>query len=161
MISGRQTLASIDSSLQELRNKISRAEQRVEERNNRLLALRQDEISNYRELSRLRVEILATDQLITIPDDADRTVQRLLDQRKNGLQEVNADIAASEQFRRDLELKRKQQASSVEEAADVVDTAEKKTQDRLDDDPAYQKQLQITREMERTVRHAQDAPENV
>lgn len=156
MISGRQTLASIDSSLQELRDKISRAEQRVEERNNRLLVLRQDEISNYRELSRLRVEILATDQLITIPDDADRTVQRLLDQRKNGLQKVNADIAASEQFRRDLDLKRKQQASSVEEAADVVDAAEKKTQDRLDDDPAYQKQLQITREMERTVRHAQD-----
>jgi hypothetical protein len=156
MISGQQTLASIDSSLQELRDKISRAEQRVEDRNSRLLSLRQDEISNYRELSRLRVEILATDQLITIPDDADRTVQRLLDQRKNGLQKVNADIAASGRFRRDLELKRKQQASSVEEAADVVDTAEKKTQDRLDDDPGYQKQLQVTREMERTVRHAQD-----
>ncbi len=156
MISGRQTLASIDSSLQELRNKISRAEQQVEERNNRLLALQQDEINNYRELGRLRVEILAIDQLITIPDDAERTVQGLLDQRKNGLQKVHDDITASEQHRLDLEHKREQQASSVEEAAVVVDTAEKKTQDRLDDDPAYQRQLQITREMERTVRHAQD-----
>jgi hypothetical protein len=155
MISGRQTLASIDSSLQELRDKISRSEQQIEERSNRLLALQQDEIKNYRELSRLRVEILATDQLITIPDDAERTVQRLLDQRKNGLQKVHIDITASEQRRRDLELKREQQASSLEEAAVVVDMAEKKTQDRLDDDPAYQRQLQVTREMERTVRHAQ------
>ena len=155
MISGQQTLTSIDSSLQDLRNKISRTEEQVEERNNRILALRQDEINNYRELSRLRVDILAADQLITIPDDAERTVQGLLEQRKNGMQKVRDDIAASEQHRRDLELKRKQQASAVEEAADVVDAAEKKTQDRLDDDPGYQKQLQVTREMERTVRHAQ------
>jgi len=155
MISGRQTLASIDSSLQNLRDKISRTEQQVEERNNRILALRQDEINNYRKLSRLRVDILAADQLITIPDDAERTVQGLLEQRNNGMQKVRDDIAASEQHRRDLEHKREQQGSAVEAAADVVDAAEKKTQDRLDADPAYQKQLQVTREMERTVRHAQ------
>lgn len=155
MISGRQTLASIDSSLQNLRDKISRTEQQVEERNNRILALRQDEINNYRKLSRLRVDILAADQFITIPDDAERTVQGLLEQRNNGMQKVRDDIAASEQHRRDLEHKREQQGSAVEAAADVVDAAEKKTQDRLDADPAYQKQLQVTREMERTVRHAQ------
>ncbi|MEA2115775.1 MAG: hypothetical protein U9P36_10405 [Thermodesulfobacteriota bacterium] len=155
MISGQQTLASIDSSLQDLRNKISRTEEQVEERNNRILALRQDELNNFRELSRLRVEILAADQLITIPDDVEQTVKGLFAQRKNGLQKVRDDIVASEQHRRDLELIRKQQASAVEEAADVVDAAEKKTQDRLDNDPAYQKQLQVTREMERTVRHAQ------
>jgi len=149
-------LASIDSSLQELRGKISRVEQQVAERNNRLLALQQEEINNYRELSRLRVDILVSDQLITIGDDADKIVQGLLDQRQEGLQKLHDDMAASEQLRSDLEHRREKQASLVEEAAETVDIAEKKTQDRLDDDPAYQKQLQITREMERTVRHAQD-----
>ncbi len=155
MISGRQTLSSIDSSLQELRGKISQGEQQIEERSSQLIALQQEEVQSYRELSRLRVKILAADQLITIPDDAERTVRGLLEQRQSGLQKIREEIAASEQQRSDLEQRRQEQAVVVEEAAKTVDAAEKRTQDRLNDDPAYKEQLLITREMERTVKHAQ------
>ncbi len=155
MISGRQTLASIDSGLQKLRGKVSQAEQQIEERGRQLLSLQQKEVKRYKELSRLRVKVLAADPRIIFPDDDERTVQRLLEQRLSGLQKIRDEIAASQQQRSDLEQKRQAQALAVEEAAKTEDAAEKRTQDRLDDDPAYKKQLLITRQIERTVKHAQ------
>ncbi len=154
MISGRQTLASINSSLQELRRKVSQLEQQIGERGNRLLVLQQEEVQNYRELGKLRVKILAADQQFMIPDDAERTIQGLLEKRQSGLEKIRDDITAAEQLRSDLEQRRQQQAIAVEEAAEAVDDAEKKTQDRLNDDSGYQKQLQITQEIERTLKHA-------
>ena len=105
MISGRQTLASIDSGLQELRGKISQEEQQIEERGRQLLSLQQQEIQSYKELSRLRVKVLAADPRSTLPDDAERTVQGLLEQRLSGLQKIRDEIAASQQQRSDLEQK--------------------------------------------------------
>ena len=154
MISGRQTLASINSSIQELRRKVSQVEQQIEERGNRLFVLQQEEVQNYRELGKLRVKVLAADQQLMIPDDAERTVQGLLEKRQSGLAKIRDDITAVEQLRSDLEQRRQQQAMVVEEAAEVVDGTEKKTQDRLDDDPDYQKQLGISQEIERTAKHA-------
>lgn len=156
MISGRQTLVSIDSGLHELRGKISKGEQQIEKRGRQLLSLQQQEIQSYKELSRLRVKVLSADPRITFPDDAERTVQGLLEQRLSGLQKIRDEIAASQQQRSDLEQKRQAQALVVEEAAKTEDAVEKRTQDRLDDDPAYKEQLLITKEMERTVKHAQD-----
>lgn len=154
MISGRQTLASIDSSVETLRTEIARTARQVEERSNRLLDLQRNEIQNYRELGRLRVEHLASDGLVTISDDTEQTVQELLEKRRAKQEQIRADITVSRQQHLDFEEKRQEQAVLVENTAKMVDNAEKKTQDRLDEDGAYQAQLQITRKVERTLKHA-------
>jgi len=155
MISGRQTLATFDSSLDELRGRIESTAQLVEERNNKLLALQQDELPLYRELGRMRVEHLAGAEPV-IADDAERNVEQLLEQRQVELQKIHRDITTLGLQRHELEARRKEQAVAVDSAAEIVDAAEKKTQDRLDKEPGYQQQLQVTKELERTLKHAQN-----
>ena len=156
MISGRQTLASFDSSLEELRGRIASTSQLVEERNTKLLALQQEELQLYRELGRLRVDFFVNDKQFIVADDAERNVEKMLEQRQVELQKMFRDLSALGMLRHELESKRQDQAGKVEAAAEIVDTAEKKTQDRLEQDAAYQKQLQIARDLERTLKHAQD-----
>ena len=63
MISGRQALASIDSTIQKLRGQIAETEERIGRYATRKLELQQQEIEQFRELSRLRLDVLAGDLL--------------------------------------------------------------------------------------------------
>lgn len=154
MISGRRTLATIDASIEDLRGAIASTGQQIEDRNARLIGLQKDELQQYEELSRLRLEIAAGDRQGERVGDVDRTIQHLLDRRKDAQESLRQDLADLSHHRQNLDLQRQQQAVQVEKAAKAVDSAEKKTQDRLDADPAYQEQLQRTREAERMYLHA-------
>lgn len=156
MISGQETLDSIDTAIQKMRGKIADAENLLEERSSRILTLGQEEFSQYRELARLRVKLLVADQMTTFPDEADTTVQGLLNRRQAELDELQQDVLLVQQLREALKKKRKVQAETVNKAAEAVDDAEKKTQDRLHTDPAYNKQFETTKEAERTLLHARE-----
>ncbi len=156
MISGRQTLSSIDSSLEELRSRIAETAQLIEERNDRLLALQQDELGLYRELGRLRVEHLVYDPGTIVADDAEQTVEKMLEQRQGELERIQRDVETLIQHRHSLDLQRDAQASQVAAVAEQLDVAEKKTQDRLQQQAEYLQQLELTQDIERTLKHAQD-----
>ncbi len=154
MISGRQTLATIDSSIEELRGAIATTAQQIEERNSRLLALQQESLQKYQELSRLRVELYRGDGQGAGGSDIGKTVRNLLARRRDEQQKISDELAALRLRRDSLDGQRQELAEKVDAAAKVVDTAEKKTQDRLQLDPAYQEQLKQTRETERMLKHA-------
>ena len=155
MISGRQTLASIDSTIQKLRGQVAETEEQIGGYTARKLELQQEEIEQFRELSRLRLDVLAGDLPIPSSTDTDRTVNELLARRHEHLVRARDEAALLEQKRLGLEEQREKQALVVEQAARAIDEAEKKTQDRLQDEPEYQGQLQIVQEIERTLQHAE------
>ncbi|MCG6929687.1 MAG: hypothetical protein LJE64_03955 [Desulfofustis sp.] len=154
MISGQQTLASIDSTIQQLRGQIAETEERIAGYATRKLELQQREIEQFRELSRLRLEVLAGKPPITSSSDTDRTVSDLLARRQDRIGRARDEMAAIEQRRLELEERRKKQALVVEQAAHAIDEAESKTQQRLQDEPEYQRQLQALEDIERTLQHA-------
>ena len=156
MISGRQALASIDSTIQKLRGQIAETEERIAGYAAQKLDLQQQEIEQFRELSRLRLDLLAGD--LPVPpssSETDRTVNELLVRRQEHLARLRDETEALDDQRDDLEKQREMQALVVEQAARTIDEAEENTQERLQDEPEYQHQLQIVQEMERTLQHAE------
>ena len=155
MISGRQALASIDSTIQKLRGQTAETEERIAGYAAQKLELKQQEIAQFRELSRLRLDVLAGDLPIPSSSDTDRTVNELLVRRQEHLARLRDEAVALEKQRVDLEEQREKQALVVEQAARTIDEAEEKTQGRLQNEPEYQHQLQIVQEIERTLHHAE------
>jgi hypothetical protein len=154
MISGQQTLASIDDALQGKRAAIAQIEQEVAGVTAKLAEQQQGQIQDYRALARVRVDVLANDRLASHLDDAERKVTALLARRREvadalsqQIDEANAAIAA-------LEKERGAQAARVDAAARAVDEAEARTQARLDADPGYRTQRERAQEAERTALHA-------
>jgi hypothetical protein len=159
MISGRQTLASIDQALNEERRKMGEVEQRIETLNATLVQHRQADAQDYRELAKVRVDLLAGGTLVQHIDQAERQVLSLLSSREVAARELGARIQAAEGARMALEAERTIQANEVDRGAEAVDEAEARTQARLDAEPEYQAQRERAREAERTAMHAAEKAE--
>ena len=85
MISGRQALASIDSNIQQLRGQIAETEVRIAGYATQKLELQQQEIEQFRALSRLRLDVLADNLAIPPSSETERTVSELLARRQEPL----------------------------------------------------------------------------
>ena len=156
MISGRQTLATIDQALDEERVKLEAVEQRTEALNAALVELQKADARDYRALAKVRVDLLAGGALIAHIDQAEQQVLALLENRETEARGLNERILQAEAARAALEAQRGVQANEVDRAAEAVDEAEARTQARLDADPAYQARRERAHEAERTAAHADD-----
>ena len=156
MISGRDALGFIDDSLNKESTSITEAEQRITDLSSQLLTLQQARIEDYRELARLRVDMVASGDLLAGIDVVERQVAAVLEARETAEAELDGRIRAAEDERAALETERERQQQAVEKAADALDLAEAATQARLDADTEYRAQEQRTREAERVAKHAED-----
>jgi len=156
MISGRHALGVIDDSLNQERASIDTADTRIAEVSRQLLALQQARVEDYRELARLRVDMMATGNTLSGIDAVERQVAAALELRQSAEAELNARIPAMRDECNGLEVERESQRQLLEKAAEALDIAEAATQARLDADADYQAQEQRTREAERIARHAED-----
>ena len=156
MISGRQTLASLDEALAEERGKLDAVEQRIQSLSESVVAGQKVDAGDYRDLARLRIDLLEGGDLVAHIDQAERQVLALLEKREAAAGALDERLQAAEVERRTLEVERAAQASQVDRAAEGVDEAEALTQARLDADPAYQAQRQRAHEAERTAMHAEE-----
>ena len=154
MISGQQTLSSIDEALIAERRTVSQIEQEIAGLNAQRTEQQQAQVQDYRELARVRVDVLASDGLLQHLDDAERQVVALLEQRRDAAEELDRRIAVAAAAIGDREQERAVSAAKVDAAVKAVDGAEARTQARLDADPAYRAQREQAHEAERTARHA-------
>ncbi len=86
MISGRQTLGSLELAMQKVREVIGKVDIQIGEAAAKLLAMQQEEVGDYRELARLRVDLLATGKAENVLDETAATVKQLLKRRSDALQ---------------------------------------------------------------------------
>lgn len=156
MISGQQTLASIDDALNRERGKMSQIEQEIAGLNGKRVEYQQAQVQDYRELARVRVDVLADDALIQHLDDADRQVMALLARRHEAAQELDRRVESATEAISALENERAAQAAQVDTDVKAVDEAEARSQARLDADPGYRAQRERAHESERTARHAEE-----
>jgi hypothetical protein len=156
VISGRQALASLDGAFGDERNKMDALAQRIEALSASLVEQQKADAQDFRELAKVRVDLLAGGQLVQHIDQAEQQVLALLKSREVAARELTERIQAAEGARMTLEAERTAQANEVDRAAEAVDEAEARTQARLDAEPAYQTQRQRAEEAERTAMHAEE-----
>ncbi|MGB7932342.1 MAG: hypothetical protein WCH04_08960 [Gammaproteobacteria bacterium] len=156
MISGRDALGFIDGSLNKERSGIDAAETRIAEVSRELLALQQARVEDYRELARLRVDMIASGHMLASIDALGQQVAAVLKAREAAEAELDARLPAVQEDRAGLEAERATQQQALEKAVDALDIAEAATQARLDADADYQDRQQRTREAERIAKHAED-----
>jgi hypothetical protein len=156
MISGRQTLASIEQTIAEERSRTDAVGQRVEALSTSLVELQKADARDYRKLAKVRLDHLAGGQLLQHLDRTEQQVLALLERRESAAAELAERIEAAETARTALEAERSAKASDVDRAAEAVDEAEARTQARLDADSAYQAQRRRAQEAERTAMHAEE-----
>jgi hypothetical protein len=155
MISGRQTLASIEQALVEERGKLEAVGQRIEAASSALVEQQKADTQDYRALAKVRVDLLAGGELVAHIDQAEQQVIALLESREVVVRELADRVQAVEAALATLEAERASEADEVDRAAEAVDEAEARTQTRLDSEPAYQAQRERAREAERTAKHAE------
>ena len=156
LLSGRQTLSSIDKAVIDENEQITSTDRRVAEVAGRLVELQQEQARDYRSLARLRVEHLSTGALVDSIDQTERQVLALLQARESAAGLLQQEIAGTNERRRVLEDARARQADVLDQATESVDAAEAATQSRLDADPGYQAQRERAREADRVAMHAED-----
>ena len=156
MISGRNAFAFIEDSLNNERNSIDTAERRIAEVGSQLLKIQGTRVADYRELARLRVDMMARGNMITSIDVVSRQVAAALEARKTVEARLNTRIDALQSERAALEVERENQRKKLEKAAEALDVAEAATQARLDADPDYLAQEERVREAERIAMHAEE-----
>lgn len=155
MISGRRTLGTFEQALADVRRKLEEVDKQTNELSNKQLALEQEDLNDYRQLARLRVDLLATEKAQGSLDEAEKLAKALLEKRQLELARIAEEIAVSESAAKDLENRRQEQAARISALSDQIDSAEKKTQDRLDRDPRYIQQRDAVQAAQRTAIHAE------
>jgi chromosome segregation ATPase len=155
MISGRQTLGSIDQALQGVRSQIRGLDEEIQGTSARLLQLSQEESEQYRALARIRVDQMVAGEMLESLDRAEKRVDELLRARQETLQSLLERIDEAHQRQASLEAERMEQAKTVDAAEEVVDAAEEKVQQALAKDSAYQGQLTRAQETDRIAKHAE------
>ena len=156
MISGRDALGYIDRALQDEQGKLGEVEKRIADFNEHRVGLQQAQVADFRDLARLRVDMIAQGDPIARIDTVDRQISQMLAARRDAAAALDHKIDAAQQSSQALEAERADQAERVDQAAERVDEAEAATQARLDQQPDYQAQRDQAHEAERMAKHAED-----
>lgn len=137
MLSGRETLSSIERALGELRREEASVNARLERSTARLAELGEAEIERYRRLARFRLTEEQGAALAGRLDEADREARRYLDARAERLEALSRNRAEQEAEAQRLAAERSRMAAEREAAADRLDDVMERVDDRLAADAGY------------------------
>jgi len=155
MISGRETLASIERALVAERDNVQKLDRQNSALTEKKLRLEQEDLEDYRQLARLRVDLINRDLADSKLDEAERLVFGVLEKREQDLAGIEREIAAVDEQLRQQGVERESQEAALEELAAKIDQAEEQTQARLNSDQNYSQQNSGAVEAERIAVHAE------
>ena len=156
MYTGRQTLTSINSTVEDAHEQVREIEHHIQESTDQLIRLEKSESDQYRSLARLRVNLLAAGKIVETLDESERTVAVILRQREEELERLRQKIGESEDRHISLDVERDEQSHRVDLAAEKLDKAEAATQQRLQENAGYQEQLKKAQLADRIAIHAEE-----
>nr|WP_319382796.1 hypothetical protein [uncultured Roseibium sp.] len=156
MLTGRQTLGTIEHSMTDLRREEAELSKRIERSTRAVTDLQERQSEAYRDLARFRLDTDAAGTLNTRLDSAAREARRLLDKRNDDYKVLGEQLRQSEternqklKKRQDLDEARDQAENQMDELMDAVDG-------RLENDTAYLAQREATEQAIATAEAAAD-----
>jgi chromosome segregation ATPase len=156
MLSGGQTLASLDAGLRQLHDGLQDIDEQIKETSGELLDLQRQQSKRFERMARIRLDEVISGELTEGLNVADERARELLRQRGSKLGAVNGQIKSVRSELAELEEKRVAARVDCDRATRALDKAEATIQDQLQEDAEYQAQLEATRKAQRTAEHAQE-----
>ncbi len=142
MLSGRQTLASLDDGMRQLHDTVQDMDQQVRESSSALMELQRKQSEHFKRMAQIRLDEVVSNELGEGLSLADRQARELIRKRAAKLGAVNKQVKAARAQLAGLEEQRGAASQDCERAEEALDRAEAKTQQRLADNSAYQEQLE-------------------
>ncbi len=154
MVSGRQTLGSLDDSLRQLHDDVETIDQQIKEGNRELMELQRQQAGRFKRMAQIRLDQVISGELAEGLNIADQRAAELIRRRGSKLGAVNRQIKSAKEQLELLEGRRGAARADRDRATEVLDRAEAVVQERLQQDPDYLAQLDKAREAEHTAQHA-------
>jgi len=158
---GIETLGSIDRTLRQVRQGMQETDQEIQRHTEEHLQLRREQATQFRELARVRLELLNRGDIVAGFDAAEQHVQELLARRAEKLALLERKATEIEARLREAEERRTAQQQAITQAAAEVDRIEGVVQGQLMQQEGYRKQLEATRQAEDSARMAAEKAKSV
>ncbi|WP_299474534.1 hypothetical protein [uncultured Roseibium sp.] len=156
MLTGRQTLGTIEQSLADLRREEAELSKRIERSTRAVTDLQERQSEAYRDLARFRLDTDAAGTLNTRLDSAAREARRLLDKRSDDYKVLSEQLRQSETERSQNQKKRQELDDARDAAENQMDDLMEAVDGRLESDKSYLAQRDAT---ERAIATAEAAEE--
>ncbi len=157
MISGRDALGLVQRALDETQRRATDLDERLAEASQRLVRLDAQRAAELQALARLRVDALAASaDAAGRLGEAEAQARALLDRRDEVARTLRQRIADLDALSATLAADRDDAADALDAAAEAIDVAEARTQERLAADPTYRAAQEEARAAERVAVHADE-----
>ncbi|MEO9526431.1 hypothetical protein [Roseibium sp.] len=154
MLTGRQTLGTIEQSLSDLRREEAELSKRIERSTRALTDLQERQSEAYRDLARFRLDTDSAGTLNTRLDSAAREARRLLDKRSADYKVLSDQLRQSESERAQLQKKRAELDATRDASENQMNELMEAVDSRLEGDAAYQAQRENTETAQATAEAA-------
>ncbi|WP_428524265.1 hypothetical protein [Roseibium sp.] len=151
MLTGRQTLGTIEQALSDLRREEAELSQRIERATRGLTDLQERQTEAYRDLARFHLDNDAAGALNTRLDSAAREARRLLEKRTADYKVLSDQLRQCESERSTLHARRQQLDADRDTAENQMDDLLEAVDTRLEGDDAFQRQKAAVERAEETA----------
>ncbi|MDX1698473.1 MAG: hypothetical protein R3308_09310 [Thiohalobacterales bacterium] len=148
-------MQQLDQGLRSVRADINRIDTELNRASVALHANRHAQAKSLRELAKIRLDALVRETFMGELEAADQRALALLDERARAYEKLEGDIARAAQALADLEQARSAQQDAVSERSQAIIDCEQRIQGELEEDPAYQQQLQEARRLDSIAAEAE------
>jgi len=143
-LSGRRTLAHLNTSLKAARTELNELDQATASTSLEISENRRAQAQTVNRLAKLRLDALASGDIAERINSVDFRVSELLEKRVASLNELRNEVERKEQGLDELEDRRDAQHDLVDQAAAILAEREADVQSELETDTSYQSQLAKT-----------------
>jgi len=155
MLPGSQAMGSIEQSLSEAKRDLEATNTQLATMSSAKADLQREEGVAYRELAKLRLDVLARDAMVGDLDASERQARTLLDSHQAAIEALEKEIAEREKAGESVQRERAMLVERHEKLGEQIDAAEAKTQARLATIPEFAAQLALATEAEAVVKRAE------
>lgn len=145
MLTGRQALQNLETGLSSVKTELSRIDLELAQISQALTTNQQKQSRTLQKLARVRLDEIQSGSLVSLLDQADREILKILQQRESALDDLGRSVDAADHKIDQLERERAEHAQRVEKSSQDVIDAEHKVQSKLEYDDGYQDKLNKAR----------------
>lgn len=145
MLSGRETLGHLSQSLKSARRDLKRLDSDLDESSQAVAMNRRQQAQALSHLADMRLDAVRRGDIVEKLDSTDREVKAVLEERRSAVATLGERIRGADSELDDLEGQRESLHTEVDRTAMVLAEREAAVQHMLEEDAAFQSQLERTR----------------
>ena len=145
MLSGRDTLGELSSTLRTARRELERLDRELQSTSSSAAANRQQQAQALKRMAATRLDAIRQGDVVQQIDAADYKVRKILDDREDAMIALNERVSLAAKALLSLEERRDELHDEVDVAAQALAEREAAVQSALESEPEFQAQLDQTR----------------